>query len=146
MTGTRGVCCTNATGGNSGRRRKLRDLVRGGHLGRPFYLDCARLNPGRYQADVNVILDLAPHDISICNFVLGSRPAAVTAWASRHVHPEHEDPAYLRLDYADLGVRADIHVSCGLAVVQTLGMRPDLAAGAAPRGPGRWRRHEGSLP
>ena len=62
---------------------KLRDLVRGGHLGRLFYLDCARLNLGLYQADVNVIFDLAPHDISISNFVLGSRPTTVTVWASR---------------------------------------------------------------
>ncbi len=90
---------------------KLRDLVRSGELGRLFYLDCARLNLGLYQADVNVILDLAPHDISISNFVLGSRPTTVTAWASRHVHLEHEDVAYLRLDYADVGVRANIQVS-----------------------------------
>jgi predicted dehydrogenase len=90
---------------------KLRDLVREGHLGRLFYLDCARLNLGLYQADVNVIWDLAPHDISISNFVLGSRPTAVTVWGSRHVHPEHEDVAYLRLDYGDLGVRSHIHVS-----------------------------------
>lgn len=90
---------------------KLRDLVRGGDLGRPFYLDCARLNLGLYQTDVNVILDLAPHDISISNFVLGSRPTTVTAWGSRYVHPQHEDVAYLRLDYADIGVRTNIHVS-----------------------------------
>jgi predicted dehydrogenase len=91
--------------------RKLRELVQGGELGRLFYLDCARLNLGLYQADVNVILDLAPHDISIANFVLGSRPTTITAWGSRNVHPVHEDVAYLRLDYADLGVRAHIHVS-----------------------------------
>jgi predicted dehydrogenase len=90
---------------------KLRDLVRGGHLGRLFYLDCARLNLGLYQTDVNVILDLAPHDISISNFVLGSRPTTVTAWGSRHVNPDLEDVAYLRLDYADLGVRTHVHVS-----------------------------------
>ncbi|MGD0934145.1 MAG: Gfo/Idh/MocA family oxidoreductase [Streptosporangiaceae bacterium] len=90
---------------------KLRDLVQRGHLGRLFYLDCARLNLGLYQSDVNVILDLAPHDISISNFVLGADPTTVTAWGSRHVHPEHEDVAYLRLDYADLGVRTNIHVS-----------------------------------
>jgi predicted dehydrogenase len=90
---------------------KLRDLLRGGHLGQLFYLDCARLNLGLYQPDVNVILDLAPHDVSISNFVLGSSPTTVTAWGSRHVHPEYEDVAYLRLDYADLGVRTNIHVS-----------------------------------
>jgi predicted dehydrogenase len=90
---------------------KLRELLSTGQLGRLFYLDCERLNLGLYQADVNVILDLAPHDISISNFVLGAQPTTVTAWASRHVHPEHEDVAYVRLDYADLGVRTTIHVS-----------------------------------
>jgi predicted dehydrogenase len=89
----------------------LRDLVRERALGRLYYLDCARLNLGLYQSDVNVICDLAPHDISIANFVLGSRPAVVTAWGSRHVHPDHEDVAFLRLDYADVGVRAHIQVS-----------------------------------
>lgn len=90
---------------------KLRELIRFGELGRLFYLDFERLNLGLYQADVNVILDLAPHDISISNFLLGARPTVVTAWASRNVHPEHEDVAYLKLDYADLGVRTNIHVS-----------------------------------
>jgi len=90
---------------------KLRDLVREGHLGRLFYLDSARLNLGLYQTDVNVIFDLAPHDISISNFVLSSRPTTVTVWGSRHVHPEHEDVAYLRLDYGDVGVRSNLHVS-----------------------------------
>jgi predicted dehydrogenase len=90
---------------------KLRELVRTGQLGRLFYLDFARLNLGFYQTDSNVIFDLAPHDISIANFVLGSRPTTITAWASRHVHPEYEDVAYLRLDYADVGVRANIHIS-----------------------------------
>jgi predicted dehydrogenase len=90
---------------------KLRDIVRQRELGQLYYLDCARLNLGLYQTDVNVIVDLAPHDISIANFVLGSQPTTVTAWGSRYVHPEHEDVAYLRLDYADVGVQANIHVS-----------------------------------
>lgn len=90
---------------------KLRELVQSGELGRLFYVNCSRLNLGLYQTDVNVILDLAPHDISICNFVLGACPTTVTTWGSRHVHPKHEDVAYLRLDYADIGVRAAIHVS-----------------------------------
>jgi predicted dehydrogenase len=90
---------------------KLREIVRTGQLGRLFYLDSARLNLGLYQTDVNVIFDLAPHDISISNFVLGSRPTTITAWASRYVHPEYEDVAHLRLDYADLGVQTNIHSS-----------------------------------
>jgi predicted dehydrogenase len=90
---------------------KLRDLVRDGELGRLYYLDCERLNLGLYQPDVNVVLDLAPHDISIANFVLNSRPATVSAWGSRHVNADYEDVAHLRLDYPDVGVMADIHVS-----------------------------------
>ena len=90
---------------------KLRDLVQGGELGDIYYLDCARLNLGLYQPDVGVIMDLAPHDISVANFVLGSRPTAVTAWGSRHVHPEYEDVAHLLLDYGDLGAKASIQVS-----------------------------------
>jgi predicted dehydrogenase len=85
--------------------------VAGQELGDLYYLDCARLNLGLYQPDVNVIMDLAPHDISIINFVLGSQPSTVTAWGSRHVHPQFEDVAHLRLEYDDLGVRANIHVS-----------------------------------
>jgi predicted dehydrogenase len=91
--------------------QKLREIIRDNHLGQLYYLDCARLNLGLYQSDVNVIVDLAPHDISIANYVLGSRPTVVTAWGSRHVHPVLEDVAYLRLDYGDIGVRVNIHVS-----------------------------------
>jgi predicted dehydrogenase len=90
---------------------KLRDLIRGRDLGQLYYLDCARLNLGLYREDVGVIADLAPHDISIANYVLGSRPTTVTAWGSRFVGTEHEDVAFLRLDYADVGVRASIQVS-----------------------------------
>jgi predicted dehydrogenase len=90
---------------------KLRDLVRGRDLGQLYYLDCARLNLGLYRDDVGVIADLAPHDISIANYVLSSRPTQVTAWGSRFVGPEHEDVAFLRLDYGDIGVRASIQVS-----------------------------------
>jgi predicted dehydrogenase len=90
---------------------KLRDVVRRRELGQLYYLDCARLNLGLYRSDVGVIADLAPHDISIANFVLGSRPTTVTAWGSRYINLDHEDVAQLRLDYADVGVRANIQVS-----------------------------------
>lgn len=95
--------------------RKLRELVQGQHLGEVFYIDSARLNLGLYQNDVNVIIDLAPHDISIINHVLGRAPVAVQAWAARHAHRRFEDVAYLRLFYDDFfdgrGLSANIHVS-----------------------------------
>jgi predicted dehydrogenase len=90
---------------------KLREVIRERDLGQLYYLDCARLNLGLYRDDVGVIADLAPHDISIANYVLSSRPTTVTAWGSRFVGLDHEDVAFLRLDYADIGVRASIQVS-----------------------------------
>jgi predicted dehydrogenase len=95
--------------------RKLRELVQNEELGEVYYIDTARLNLGLYQNDVNVILDLAPHDISIINHVLGRVPVAAQAWASRHAHRRFEDVAYLRLFYDDFfddrGLSANIHVS-----------------------------------
>ena len=95
--------------------RKLRELVRSKELGELYYLDSARLNLGLYQHDVNVILDLAPHDVSIINHVVGRKPVAVQAWAARHAHQRLEDVAYLHLFYDDFfdgrGLSANIHVS-----------------------------------
>ncbi len=106
---------------------KLRELVQGGELGHVHYLDSARLNLGLYQSDVNVIWDLAPHDVSIFNFVLGAEPSSVQAWGSRHAHLHLEDVAYLRLTYATLGVTAHIHVSwldpCKVRRVTAVGSR-----------------------
>lgn len=90
---------------------KLRELVASGELGDLFYLDTARLNLGLYQSDVNVIWDLAPHDVSISNYVLGRKPVAVQAWASRHAHRRFEDVAYLRLAYERQELSTNIHVS-----------------------------------
>ncbi|WP_026212304.1 Gfo/Idh/MocA family protein [Longispora albida] len=89
----------------------LKDLVDSGELGSVYYLDSARLNLGLYQPDVNVVWDLAPHDISIMNTVLGAEPTAVTAWGSRHAGGPFEDVAYLRLEYGTLGTTANLHVS-----------------------------------
>lgn len=95
--------------------RKLRDLVQSQELGELYYIDSARLNLGLYQNDVNVIFDLAPHDISIINYVLCRKPVAAAAWACRHAHQQLEDVAYLRMFYddsfVDCGMSANIHVS-----------------------------------
>jgi predicted dehydrogenase len=90
---------------------KLREVVQSGVLGRIYCVDSARLNLGLYQEDVNVVMDLAPHDVSILNFVLSAEPTTVEAWASRHAHPIHADVAYLRLEYGTLGTSANVHVS-----------------------------------
>jgi len=89
----------------------LRDMVRSGQLGDLYYLDTARLNLGLYQQDVNVVFDLAPHDVSILNYVLGRQPVSVECWASRHAHRRLEDIAYMRLYYEDPACVAHVHVS-----------------------------------
>lgn len=90
---------------------KLRELVRSGELGRILYVDAARLSLGRYQSDVNVIWDLAPHDISIVSYILDEMPSCATVWAHSHISRQHADVAYLRFDFPRSQTRAYVHVS-----------------------------------
>ncbi|MFD7158612.1 Gfo/Idh/MocA family protein [Kribbella sp. NPDC059898] len=90
---------------------KLREMVQSRELGELYYLDTARLNLGLYQNDCNVLFDLAPHDISILNYVLGAKPVSVKCWSSRHAHRQLEDVGYLRLRYDNPDVIANVHVS-----------------------------------
>jgi predicted dehydrogenase len=89
--------------------RQLRDIIRSGELGRVLYIDSARLSLGLYQRDVNVIWDLAPHDISITSYLLDELPVATSVWAQRNVGPWQEDVAYLKLDFPT--THAFVHVS-----------------------------------
>src|SRR2546423_6331446 len=90
---------------------KLRELIESDELGQIYYIDTARLNLGIYQEDVNVLWDLAPHDISIVNYLLGGAPISVQAWGSKNARFSQEDVGYLRLTYAEPAVTAQIHVS-----------------------------------
>ena len=89
----------------------LHDYIRKDALGRIYYIDSARLNLGLYQSDVNVIWDLAPHDVSVFNYLLGAAPDTVSAWGSAFAHTYHEDVAFVRLAYKELEVTAQLHVS-----------------------------------
>jgi predicted dehydrogenase len=88
----------------------LRDIVRRGDIGEVLYVDAARLNLGQFRHDVNVLWDLAPHDISIMNLLVQSEPTHVSARGSTCVHPNMHDVAYLELRYPN-GVMGHIHVS-----------------------------------
>ncbi len=105
----------------------LRDAVRSGDLGDVYYLDSARLNLGVYQSDINVVWDLAPHDVSIFNHVLGTVPDTVSAWGGAHAHRYLEDVAYVRLGYKALDITAQLHVSwldpCKVRRVTVVGSR-----------------------
>lgn len=91
--------------------RELRRRMDQGELGEIYYIHSARLNLGLYRSDVNVVWDLAPHDISIMNYLLRSTPSMVSAWGSSHACGEVKDLAYVRLQYAQCGVVGYAHVS-----------------------------------
>lgn len=89
----------------------MKGLVQSGELGDVCYIDTARLNLGLYQPDVNVMWDLAPHDISIINYLLDSTPTHVSAWARGHARYPVEDVAHIQLEYPDFDTTAHVHVS-----------------------------------
>ena len=91
--------------------QELRRRMDDGELGDICYLHSARLNLGLYRSDVNVVWDLAPHDISIMNYLLDTSPSAVSAWGSKHQSSTVEDVAYFQLEYANRGVTGYGHVS-----------------------------------
>jgi predicted dehydrogenase len=90
---------------------KLKEIVRSGELGRVLYIDTARLSLGRYQSDVNVVWDLAPHDVSIVSYLLDEVPTSTSVWAQRNIGIRHADVAYLRLDFAQARTHAFVRVS-----------------------------------
>ncbi len=70
----------------SGAVRKIRELVDDGTLGDLYYFDSTRVNLGLFQHDVNVVWDLAPHDLSIMDYVIKAKPEAVVATGGRHLN------------------------------------------------------------
>lgn len=92
----------------TGAVRKIRELVESDGLGDIYYYDSVRVNLGLFQHDVNVIWDLAVHDLSILDYVLGKRPNAVSATGIGHVPGAPENIAYLTL-FFDGNMMAHIH-------------------------------------
>lgn len=94
----------------TGAVRKIRELVEEGSLGDIYYYDSARVNLGLFQHDVNVVWDLAVHDLSIMDHVLPARPVAVSATGVSHVAGEPENVAFLTL-FFDGPLIAHVHVN-----------------------------------
>jgi len=94
----------------TGAVRKIRDLYASGELGDVQYFDSTRLNLGLYQHDIDVIWDLAVHDLSIIDYVLDEAPTTVSAVGTAHVPGMPEDMAYLTLFYAS-GMMAHVGVN-----------------------------------
>ncbi len=89
---------------------KIRELIDAGELGDILYVSTTRVNLGIFQDRINVIWDLAPHDVSILNYVLGTMPESVATQAHGYIRPEVEDVAFVTLRYPR-GVMAHVHVS-----------------------------------
>lgn len=83
----------------TGAVRKIRELIDKGSLGQIYYYDSTRVNLGLFQHDVDVIWDLAVHDLSIMEFVLPEFPAAVSATGISHVSGAAENIAYVTAFY-----------------------------------------------
>ncbi len=93
----------------TGAVRKMRQLIDDGEIGRVSYFDSVRVNLGLFQHDVNVVWDLATHDISIMHYLVHERPVSVAAFGSAHYNG-HEDVAYVVVNFND-GLMAHFHVN-----------------------------------
>ncbi len=89
---------------------ELRKLIQRGELGKIYSIEAERLNLGLFRNDINVIWDLAPHDVSILLYLLGKRPVQVEVQAHAHLQRHIHDIAHLNLGFTD-GMTAHIHVS-----------------------------------
>ncbi len=94
----------------TGAVQKMAEVIHSGELGRIYYYDSIRVNLGLFQRDVSVISDLAVHDFSILDFLLGEQPSAVSASGTNHFPGTPENLAYVTLFY-DSGTIAHANVS-----------------------------------
>ena len=90
--------------------RKMRELVDSGDLGDILYFDSIRVNLGLFQKDINVIWDLAPHDLSIMDYLLRAEPIAVSAIGASHAGNDIANIAYMTLRFPN-NVIAHFHVN-----------------------------------
>jgi predicted dehydrogenase len=85
-------------------------MISSGQLGEIYYYDAVRVNLGLFQHDVNVIWDLAIHDLSIIDYVMPEKPVAVSATGISHVPGEPENVAYITLFFNSSQI-AHVHVN-----------------------------------
>lgn len=94
----------------TGAVRTIHDLIEAGRIGDVYYYDSIRVNLGLFQRDVNVIWDLAAHDIAILDFLVKARPLAISASAAAFLPDSPENMAHLSV-YFDNGALAHLNVN-----------------------------------
>jgi predicted dehydrogenase len=90
--------------------QRIHELIEYGELGDLYYVDSVRINLGLFQNDVNVIWDLAPHDLAIVDHILGLEARSISAWGCAHADPNIEDIAYVNVDFGER-LLATFHVN-----------------------------------
>lgn len=83
----------------TGAVQKMKELIDNQTIGQPQYFDSSRINLGLFQSDVNVLWDLAPHDISILTYLISNQPASVNATGISHTKNGIENIAYMTVNY-----------------------------------------------
>ena len=83
----------------TGAVRKMKDFISSGELGNLFYFDSVRVNLGLFQSDVNVVWDLAAHDVSIMDYIVSDQPKSVVAMGGSHTDNGIEDIAYVTVKF-----------------------------------------------
>jgi predicted dehydrogenase len=94
----------------TGAVRKIKQLIDDGTLGDLCYFDSMRINLGLFQHDVNVVWDLAPHDLAIMDYLITQKPTAVVATGEAHFNKDLEDISYITL-YFPNNIIAHINVN-----------------------------------
>jgi predicted dehydrogenase len=92
--------------------KKLKELISSKEIGNINYFDSTRINLGLFNAEINVIWDLAPHDISILKYLLNEEPKSVVATGVSHTNNKIENIAYLTIYYPSNRIA---HINCSWA-------------------------------
>ncbi len=94
----------------TGAVRRMKQLIDAGTIGELYYFDSVRINLGLIQTDVNVVWDLAPHDVSIMDYLISQEPTAVSAQAASHGASPTENIAYLTVRFGN-SLLGHVHVN-----------------------------------
>ena len=103
----------------TGAVRKIRQMIDQGVLGKLFYYDSSRVNLGLFQHDVNVIWDLAPHDLAIMNYLTDAEPESVSATGQCHLNGL-EDMAYVTIYFPTMLAHINVNWLSPVKVRTTL--------------------------
>ena len=93
----------------TGSVRKMREIIKSEELGSLLFYDSVRVNLGLFQHDINVIKDLAPHDLSIMNYLIDKKVSHISATGTKHYGRDFEDVAYVTVHFEDNGFIAHFH-------------------------------------